>query len=334
MKVLVLFGAIALLSGDLRAAAAAPQKPLEVCTQHLHAISRALAAYERDRGELPPHLSDLYPRYLPDKTLLSCPSDLSPGTGAFSGADDPQIPNSYLYPMSTNPNPFVPGLNWRESRTPLRARFGDALPVVSCYHHEGLVLHLTLGGQVFRGSDDWSSDTWAVSAMLTRMQADLSAGAAEFVHRWDAREIEAGVDRWIDRSLSPALRGRLGAVAHRLFLFAKAVPAASQGGVYLLSARFYDAAGQTGNAIEAGEEALRRTGEHGQIRGLLADLRYRAVGRRGDPPVDAYLKGVMAKYHIPGMSVAVVRAGKTVLTRGYGLANVASAVPVTKDTVY
>ena len=42
----------------------------------------------------------------------------------------------------------------------------------------------------------------------------------------------------------------------------------------------------------------------------------------------------MAKYHIPGMSVAVVRAGKTVLTRGYGLANVASAVPVTKDTVY
>jgi D-alanyl-D-alanine carboxypeptidase len=335
MNLLVTGISLALLAcGAPGTAAAMPDAPDFICTRHLMTISDALKEYNHDHEELPPHLSDLYPQYLPDKALLFCPSDPSPGTGAFSGADDPQIRHSYLYQMSTNPNPFVPGLTWRQSKIPLRARFGDAVPVVSCYHHPGLVLHLTLGGQVYRGSDDWAADPWAVSSMLTRMQADLSAGPAEFVHHWDAREIETGADRWIDGGLSPALRGRLGAVADQLFLIAKAVPAASQGDVYCLAARFYAAAGRTSKAIEAGEEALRRTGEPDQVRGFLADLRYRAGGKRGAPPIDVYLKGVMAKHHIPGTSVAVVRAGKILLTRGYGLAHIASSVPVTKDTVY
>lgn len=42
----------------------------------------------------------------------------------------------------------------------------------------------------------------------------------------------------------------------------------------------------------------------------------------------------MQKGHIPGLSVAVVREGKVVLARGYGLANVECAAPATRDSVY
>ncbi len=50
--------------------------------------------------------------------------------------------------------------------------------------------------------------------------------------------------------------------------------------------------------------------------------------------VDAYMRAEMAKRHVPGASVAVVRAGKVVLAKGYGLANVELNVPATPDTVY
>ncbi|HLK60919.1 MAG TPA: serine hydrolase domain-containing protein [Chthonomonadaceae bacterium] len=50
--------------------------------------------------------------------------------------------------------------------------------------------------------------------------------------------------------------------------------------------------------------------------------------------VDDYIKRQMETRHIPGVSVAVVRAGKPILLRGYGLANVEANMPATKDTVY
>jgi D-alanyl-D-alanine carboxypeptidase len=57
------------------------------------------------------------------------------------------------------------------------------------------------------------------------------------------------------------------------------------------------------------------------------------VAARADK-VDAFIRGRMASDHVPGVSVAVVRNGKVVLARGYGLANVELAVPATPDTVY
>jgi D-alanyl-D-alanine carboxypeptidase len=50
--------------------------------------------------------------------------------------------------------------------------------------------------------------------------------------------------------------------------------------------------------------------------------------------VDVYVKAQMEKQHIPGVSLAVVRDGKVVLAKGYGLANVELSVPATTDTVY
>lgn len=50
--------------------------------------------------------------------------------------------------------------------------------------------------------------------------------------------------------------------------------------------------------------------------------------------VDSFMAAEMARQHVPGASVAVVKDGKVVLTKGYGLADVELGVPATADTVY
>lgn len=50
--------------------------------------------------------------------------------------------------------------------------------------------------------------------------------------------------------------------------------------------------------------------------------------------VDAYVRVEMQKRQIPGLSVAVIRAGRPVLVRGYGRASLELDVPATPDTVY
>jgi D-alanyl-D-alanine carboxypeptidase len=50
--------------------------------------------------------------------------------------------------------------------------------------------------------------------------------------------------------------------------------------------------------------------------------------------VDEYIEAEMRKQHIPGLSLAVVQAGKVVKIKGYGLANIELNVHATPDTVY
>ena len=50
--------------------------------------------------------------------------------------------------------------------------------------------------------------------------------------------------------------------------------------------------------------------------------------------VDTYIEAQRQQWHVPGVSVAVVQDGKTVLAKGYGMANVELNTPATKDTVY
>ncbi len=50
--------------------------------------------------------------------------------------------------------------------------------------------------------------------------------------------------------------------------------------------------------------------------------------------IDDYVLGVIQKRHIPGVSVAIVKNGKLLQAKGYGLANVELSVPATEKTVY
>lgn len=48
--------------------------------------------------------------------------------------------------------------------------------------------------------------------------------------------------------------------------------------------------------------------------------------------VDAYMREQMSAKHIPGLSLAVVRDGKVILAKGYGMANLELSVPATDKT--
>lgn len=50
--------------------------------------------------------------------------------------------------------------------------------------------------------------------------------------------------------------------------------------------------------------------------------------------VDDYVRNQMRRQHVVGLSLAVVKDGRVIKARGYGLANVELNVPATKDTVY
>lgn len=53
-----------------------------------------------------------------------------------------------------------------------------------------------------------------------------------------------------------------------------------------------------------------------------------------DKDFNTFLAAAMPKTRTPGLSVAIVRKGQTLLARGYGLANIASNRPVTANTAF
>lgn len=50
--------------------------------------------------------------------------------------------------------------------------------------------------------------------------------------------------------------------------------------------------------------------------------------------IDRFIEAEMARRHIPGVSIAVVRAGRVIDARGYGVADLEHGVPVTPSTVF
>src|SRR5262245_31386931 len=50
--------------------------------------------------------------------------------------------------------------------------------------------------------------------------------------------------------------------------------------------------------------------------------------------VDRFVAAEMGRMHIPGVSLAVVRAGKVIKTEGYGMADLENGIPVTPETVF
>ncbi len=65
----------------------------------------------------------------------------------------------------------------------------------------------------------------------------------------------------------------------------------------------------------------------------LAAVAAAAVAVRADG-LDDYIRTQMRRQHIPGCSIAVIRAGEVVTARGYGVANVETETPATPETVY
>ena len=52
---------------------------------------------------------------------------------------------------------------------------------------------------------------------------------------------------------------------------------------------------------------------------LLASIQLQATAQQPPPGFDAYVKRVMQTFTVPGLSVAIVKDGKVILAKGYGV---------------
>ena len=129
------------------------EKHIEICTQNLLAIGKAIQAYQDEHDDYPEWLSDLNdPKYLPNPKVLLCPADRGGGEAIFTANIDPKMPVSYGYQ-------FHP--EYREGKTEERLMYGDVLPLVRCRHHanrEFQCLNLSYAFKVYPSSSVYTPD--------------------------------------------------------------------------------------------------------------------------------------------------------------------------------
>ena len=151
-------------------AAEREQENIEICTQNLTAIGKAVQAYHNDHGDFPTWLSELYPKYLSNANLFLCPADEEGGKAVYSINEDPNMPVSYGYQ-------FHP--KYREEKTEERLIYGDVIPLARCRHHENQdfeCLNLSFGFKVYPSSgistpeEEYGTPEKAVVALETGLQ--------------------------------------------------------------------------------------------------------------------------------------------------------------------
>ena len=125
------------------------EKNIEICTQNLVAIGKAIEAYQKEHGDFPDWLSALHPKHLADANTLICPADEEDGKTIFSLNTDPKMPVSYGYQ-------FHP--EYREQKSQQRELYGDVMPLVRCRHHESKdfgCLNLSFSSKVYKSAAVW-----------------------------------------------------------------------------------------------------------------------------------------------------------------------------------
>ncbi|MFM9905181.1 MAG: serine hydrolase domain-containing protein [Pyrinomonadaceae bacterium] len=70
------------------------------------------------------------------------------------------------------------------------------------------------------------------------------------------------------------------------------------------------------------------------LNGVSSGQRTTTSNAKIESRVDAFVRSKMAEHHIPGLSLAVVRDGKIVLVKGYGVSNLELNTPATSRTRY
>jgi hypothetical protein len=125
----------------------AEREAAEGTKRNLRRISLALVRYRQDHnGQMPEWLSDLYPKYLTDESILLCPDDPTPPEG-FDAYVDPKMKCSFLYE-------FAPKV--RETKTQQLGVWGDKVAVVRCLKY-ARPLSLSYGGEIYFSPMGWES---------------------------------------------------------------------------------------------------------------------------------------------------------------------------------
>ena len=146
------------------------EKNIEMCTQNLLAIGKAIEVYQKEHDDFPAWLSDLHPKHLADANMLICPSDKIGGKPVYTPSTDPEMPVSYSYEFSTK---------YREWKIEQRKVFGDAMPLIRCRHHANedfVALNLSFASRVYRSPHVWENSPEAIYGSLEEAITSLAAG--------------------------------------------------------------------------------------------------------------------------------------------------------------
>ncbi|MXV77385.1 redoxin domain-containing protein [Candidatus Poribacteria bacterium] len=150
------------------------------CTEHLHEIGKALKAYHKDHGKYPKWISDLHPKYLKDSAHLFCPADKENGNPKLRGNPryvpnpevDGKIPGSYDYQLH-------PSLRMEAYINADREFYGDVVPIIRCWHHQGNKfnnLNLDFSGRVYQSDMWWNRDLERAYGSIEKAITGLEAG--------------------------------------------------------------------------------------------------------------------------------------------------------------
>lgn len=67
---------------------------------------------------------------------------------------------------------------------------------------------------------------------------------------------------------------------------------------------------------------------------FLSPYAYSQVQTSSDHEIESYIKEIQQSYRLPGLALAIVRDGKLIHRRNYGLANLEFSVPMTDETMF
>ncbi|MCG9130136.1 redoxin domain-containing protein, partial [Candidatus Poribacteria bacterium] len=163
------------------------QKYIEICTQNLLAIGKAIQTYQKEHNDFPQWLSDLHPKHLPDANNLLCPADTKGGKPLFLINADPKMPVSYGYQFHTG---------YRERTRENLAVYGDVIPLARCRHHINqpfACLNLSFSFKVYQSSNVWED---APEEMYGTLEETITA-------------LEAGLQRQLNNHLASHLYASL-----------------------------------------------------------------------------------------------------------------------------
>lgn len=166
-RIAMAVAAAVLLNGSARVqsfaaeASAEDENDRQVCIKQLEKIHQAIQAYRRDHKDLPEWLSDLVPKYIPDKDQLICPvTKKTKRTHQFQHLRDPKLPTGYLYEFSLLPmgNVWQGGeIRMRDYKRRQMGLLGGEVPIVRCHLHDP-VLNLAFSGRIYESGLNWEEN--------------------------------------------------------------------------------------------------------------------------------------------------------------------------------
>ncbi|MEW6237415.1 MAG: PDZ domain-containing protein [Candidatus Omnitrophota bacterium] len=132
------------------------REDMEEIKKKFRRISIALTRFKKDHdGQLPQWLSDLYPAYLQDESLLRETSGMGPSE-FFIPVCAPKMTCDFLYEF--NPGILFESLTMRQRKTEQLVEYGDKVPVVRYISNYTRSLNLSYGGEIYFSGQIWEGE--------------------------------------------------------------------------------------------------------------------------------------------------------------------------------